>query len=89
MEEHMLNPDELSALRENIAKANLLKCKLEEVLANPFLGSEPRKKYKSALAKVEKFIRATKHKMTAAKLFGNLDPDNTNIPRHYQDRKRN
>jgi hypothetical protein len=52
------------------------------------LKPDQREQFKKALSLYDAKIRKLRDQLIASDLLGNLNPDEINIPTHYQDRKR-
>jgi len=85
---YALSPDELREKQEELARLDATRDQIVKALKSAILRPEQRDQLKKTLPVYEQKIRSLRDQIIASDLLGNLNPDEVNIPTHYQDRKR-
>ena len=85
---YALDPDELRESREELARLTATRDRILDALKSAMLKAAQREQLKKTLPLYEQKIRALRDRIIASELLGNLNPDEVNIPTHYQDHKR-
>ncbi len=85
---YALDPEELRESREELARLTATRDQIVQALKSALLKASQREQLKNTLPLYEQKIRALRDRIIANELLGNLNPDEINIPTHYQDRKR-
>ena len=85
---YALDPEELRESREELARLTATRDQIVLALKSALLKASQREQLKNTLPVYEQKIRALRDRIIASELLGNLNPDDVNIPTHYQDRKR-
>ena len=85
---YALDPDELRESRGELARLNATRDQILKALKSAILKPSQREQLKKTLPLFEQKIRALRDRIIASELLGNLNPDDVNIPTHYQDQKR-
>lgn len=85
---YALGPDELRRKQEELTRLNGTRDQIVKALKSAILKPEQRDPLKKTLPHYERQIRALRDQIIANELLGTLNPDEVNIPAHYQDRKR-
>ncbi|HQL89582.1 MAG TPA: hypothetical protein PLQ15_03195 [Syntrophales bacterium] len=85
---YSLDPAELRERKEELSRLGTVRDQIVKALQSAILKPDQRERLKKALPLYERKIRALRERIIAGELLGNLNPDETHIPTHYQDRKR-
>ncbi len=85
---YVLEPDELREKRAELQRLGGTRDQIVKALKSAMLKPAQREQFKRALPLYEAKIRTLRDQILANDLLGNLNPDDVNIPTHYQDRKR-
>lgn len=85
---YLLDPDELREKRKELLRLGGTRDQIAKALKSAILKTDQREQFKKALPIYEAKIRKVRDQIIANDLLGNLNPDEINIPTHYQDRKR-
>lgn len=85
---YALEPEELRESREELARLTATRDQIVQALKSAPLKPSQRERLKNTLPLYEQKIRALRDRIIASELLGNLNPDDVNIPTHYQDHKR-
>ena len=76
--------EQIRKIQSEIEHLKLLIGKMEEALQNPFLKSDLRQKYKLAIPECHKKIKVLQGDIKAISMLEDLDPENIQLPKHYQ-----
>ena len=85
---YALSPDELRERQEELRRLNDTRDQIVKALKSAILAPNQRDQLKNTLPLYEQKIRALRDRIIASELLVNLNPDEVNIPTHYQDHKR-
>lgn len=85
---YALSPNELRERQEELARLNGTRDQIVKALKSAILKPHQREQLKKTLPLYEQKIRLLRDRIIANELLGNLNPDEVNIPTHYQDQKR-
>ena len=85
---YALNPEELREKKEELTLLKGTRDQIVTALKSAILKPKQRDRLKDTLPVYEQKIRTLRDQIIASELLGNLNPDEVNIPTHYQDRKR-
>ena len=85
---YVLDPDELLEKKKEILRLGGTRDQIVKALKSAILKPEQREQFKRALPLYEAKIRKLRDQIIANDLLGNLNPDEINIPKHFQDRER-
>lgn len=85
---YVLDPEELREKRKELLHLGSTRDQIVKALKSAMLKPAQREQFKQALPLYEAKIRTLRDQILANDLLGNLNPDDVNIPKHFQDRKR-
>jgi hypothetical protein len=88
LSQYALNPDELREKKKELLRLGGTRDQIVKALKSAILKPDQREQFKKALSLYDAKIRKLRDQLIASDLLGNLNPDEINIPAHYQDRKR-
>jgi hypothetical protein len=85
---YALSPDDLQEKKKELLHLGGTRDQIVKALQSAILKPDQREQFKKALSLYDAKIRKLRDQIIASELLGNLNPDEINIPTHYQDRKR-
>jgi hypothetical protein len=85
---YALSADELQEKKKELLHLGGTRDQIVKALQSAILKPDQREQFKKALSLYDAKIRKLRDQIIASELLGNLNPDEINIPTHYQDRKR-
>ncbi len=85
---YALSADELQEKKKELLRLGGTRDQIVKALKSAILKPDQREQFKKALSLFDAKIRTLRDQIIANELLGNLNPDEINIPTHYQDRKR-
>jgi hypothetical protein len=85
---YILDSDELREKRKELLRLGGTRDQIVKALKSAMLKPAQREQFKRALPLYEAKIRTLRDQILANDLLGNLNADDVNIPKHFQDRKR-
>ena len=88
LSQYVLEADELREKKKELLRLGGTRDRIVKALKSAILKPDQREQFKKALPIYEARIRKLREQIIANDLLGNLNPDQVNIPTHYQDRKR-
>jgi hypothetical protein len=88
LSQYVLEPDELREKKKELLRLGGIRDQIVKALKSAILKPDQREQFKKALSLYDAKIRKLRDQLIASDLLGNLNPDEVNIPTHYQDRKR-
>jgi hypothetical protein len=88
LSQYVLEPDELREKKKELLRLGGTRDQIVKALKSAILKPDQREQFKKALCLYDAKIRKLRDRLIASDLLGKLNPDEVNIPTHYQDRKR-
>jgi hypothetical protein len=81
-------PTSFAIMKKELLRLGGTRDQIVKALKSAILKPDQREQFKKALSLYDAKIRKLRDQLIASELLGNLNPDEINIPTHYQDRKR-